>query len=66
MLAMTTALNVGAAGTRRLLTEVWCRTLAQRLHRHPGIEAIVSDDIVAVQCTYFEKSVDRNWLVPIH
>ena len=23
-------------------------------------------DAVAVQCTYFEKSADRNWLVPIH
>jgi len=66
MLAKTNALDDGAAGTRCLLTEAWCRTLAQRLHRHPEIAAIVPDDFVAVQCTYFEKSVGRNWLVPIH
>lgn len=30
------------------------------------VGALIPAGHVAVQCTYFEKSVDKNWLVPIH
>jgi ectoine hydroxylase-related dioxygenase (phytanoyl-CoA dioxygenase family) len=53
-------------GTRRLLDDDWCRELASRLRRHPGIAAVIPDDFVAAQCTYFEKSREQNWLVPVH
>ena len=58
--------NEGEAGTRNMLAEPWCQALAARLRRHPGLAQLVPDDFVAVQCTYFEKSRDRNWLVSVH
>ncbi|MCC2958418.1 phytanoyl-CoA dioxygenase family protein [Massilia sp. IC2-477] len=64
--ALTGTLDPDAAGTRCLLAEEWCRTLAGRLRRHPGLADVVPGNFVAVQCTYFEKSIERNWLVPIH
>lgn len=64
--SQTTTLDPEAAGTRCLLAEEWCSTLARRLREHAGIADIVPARFVAVQCTYFEKSVERNWLVPIH
>jgi ectoine hydroxylase-related dioxygenase (phytanoyl-CoA dioxygenase family) len=56
----------GSPGTRSLLTEHWCRALAGALRAHPGIGTLIPASHVAVQCTYFEKSTDNNWLVPIH
>ena len=64
--AMTVAIDADAAGTRCLLAEEWCRSVAGRLREHVDIAALIPGDFVAVQCTYFEKSVDRNWLVPVH
>lgn len=61
-----TALGSDSAGTRCLLAEDWCRSLAQRLRAHPAIAQLVPEHYAAVQCTYFEKSAERNWLVPIH
>lgn len=58
--------QVGAAGTRCLLAQPWCAALAVQLRAHPALAAIIGADLLAVQCTYFEKSADRNWLVPIH
>jgi hypothetical protein len=55
-----------APGTRSLLTHDWCRALAGTLRTHPHVGALIPAGHVAVQCTYFEKSVDRNWLVPVH
>lgn len=59
-------LDPESAGTRCLLADEWCRDLARRLHGHPAIAEVVPTNFAAVQCTYFEKSVDRNWLVPFH
>ena len=56
----------GAGGTRCLLEQPWCAALAVRLRAHPGLAGYIGSDSVAVQCNYFEKSADRNWLVPIH
>lgn len=56
----------GQAGTRCLLDRDWCRALAADLRRHPAVAALLPDGLAAVQCTLFEKSAGRNWLVPIH
>ena len=53
-------------GTRSLLNHDWCRALAGTLRAHPGIGTLIPAGHAAVQCTYFEKSTDNNWLVPIH
>ena len=55
-----------SGGTRNLLTYPWCAALARRLRRHHLLEKIIPASHVAVQCTYFEKSTSRNWLVPFH
>jgi len=53
-------------GSRSLLELPWCVELSQEIRKHRFIAALLPDTAVAVQCTYFEKSQDRNWLVPIH
>ena len=54
------------AGARRLLDEAWCRDLAGRIKDHPAIRPLLAEAAVAIQCIYFQKSTDRNWLVPFH
>jgi ectoine hydroxylase-related dioxygenase (phytanoyl-CoA dioxygenase family) len=60
--------NIGlaGAGTRNLLAEDWCARLAADIRRHPRIARLVPGAHVAVQCTLFEKSRTRNWLVSLH
>lgn len=53
-------------GCRSLLDFSWCKDLAQTIRHHRVIARSLPHDPVAVQCTYFEKSRDQNWLVPIH
>jgi hypothetical protein len=55
-----------SAGARNLLSRGWCRALADTLAGHVALAAVIPATHAAVQCTYFEKSVDRNWLVPLH
>src|SRR6476661_7233437 len=56
----------GQAGSRNMLTEPWCIRLAHRLRTHPQIAPLLPLSSVAVQCTLFEKSRERNWLVGMH
>ena len=56
----------GGAGTRCLLPQAWCGALAEQLRTHPALAAFIPSGFVAAQCTYFEKSRSRNWLVSIH
>jgi hypothetical protein len=59
--------GVGASGgTRCLLATAWCAALADRLREHHELAMLLPKGHVAVQCTYFEKSSERNWLVPLH
>lgn len=58
--------DAASVGTRCLLPQAWCAALARRLRQHPALSSLIPADHVAVQCTYFEKSASRNWLVPIH
>jgi hypothetical protein len=59
-------LRVDSVGTRNLLGQAWCRSLVGWLKEQPVISAVLQADAVAVQCTLFEKSSERNWLVPPH
>jgi hypothetical protein len=53
-------------GSRRLLAQGWCRSLAAHLRASTRFAGLVPPGHVAVQCTYFSKSASHNWLVPIH
>ena len=55
-----------SGGTRTMLQAPWCAALVQHLRRHAALAPLLPAGAVAVQCTYFEKSVGRNWLVPWH
>ena len=55
-----------SGGTRCLLDLPWCAALTGQLRSHPSLQALIGLHAVAVQCTYFEKSSGRNWLVPMH
>ena len=66
LLAELAALPPGAAGQRDLLEQGWCRQLAEVLLALPLLRDALPPDAVVVQCTLFEKSPDRNWLVALH
>ena len=53
-------------GSRTLLAQPWCSALAHRLQHHPALAGAIPAGHRPVQCTYFEKSASRNWLVPVH
>lgn len=55
-----------SGGTRSLLAEAWCADLVRHLRAHASLAGLLPAGHVAVQCTYFEKSASRNWLVPVH
>ncbi len=59
-------MSLDRAGTRNLLLRSWCRGFVHALGAHPLIAFLVPEEAVAVQCTLFEKSTNRNWLVPLH
>lgn len=58
--------QVAGAGTRGLLSQPWCGALAAQLRAQPALAPLIGSDSVAVQCTWFEKSAGRNWLVALH
>lgn len=60
------AADAPSGASRSLLAQPWCASLAARLRAHPALAGHIGAGSVAVQCTYFEKSAGRNWLVPIH
>jgi len=60
------ALRISSVGTRNLMTLSWCKGLAERLREHSALRNLIPRSYVAAQCTYFEKSLRRNWLVPMH
>lgn len=59
-------LQVDGAGARDLLEQGWCAELGRRIRTHPLIATLLPPDAVAVQCTFFQKSTEQNWLVPMH
>jgi Phytanoyl-CoA dioxygenase (PhyH) len=53
-------------GTRNLISQPWCQELADSLSQNQILSTLISSELVAVQCSYFQKSPSSNWLVPIH
>jgi ectoine hydroxylase-related dioxygenase (phytanoyl-CoA dioxygenase family) len=60
------SISLDRAGTRNLLDYGWCSELVDILRSHSTIGELLPSNHVAVQCTLFEKTIDRNWLVPLH
>ena len=58
--------GIDAVGSRGILRHRPCVALIDRLRGHPVVGRSFLRDSVAVQCTWFEKSSSRNWLVPMH
>jgi hypothetical protein len=56
----------GGAGSRRLLDEAWCAHLSSALRNDARIRSLLPRNAVAVQCTLFDKSPAKNWLVALH
>ena len=56
----------GRAGSRNLLDVAACQRLASTFKAHAQIGPFLPQGAVAVQCTFFDKSVDNNWLVALH
>jgi len=54
------------AGSRDLLERDGCRKLAQMLSEHTALAGLLPAGHRAIQCTFFDKSADRNWLVALH
>ena len=54
------------AGSRRLLIHSWCQELAHRVRQHAAVAALLPTNSVVVQCTMFDKSPSKNWLVAFH
>ena len=54
------------AGSRNVLDSAACQSLATRLKNHAELGSLLPRGAVAVQCTLFDKSADRNWLVALH
>ncbi|MBV8465845.1 MAG: phytanoyl-CoA dioxygenase family protein [Burkholderiales bacterium] len=59
-------MNLGGAGSRHLLAHDWCKELAARLAAKPLLHELIPTTHAAVQCSYFRKSLDQNWLVAWH
>jgi ectoine hydroxylase-related dioxygenase (phytanoyl-CoA dioxygenase family) len=53
-------------GTRRLLDAPWCRYLAETLTANELLRELGTENAEPVQCTLFNKSPDKNWLVSLH
>ncbi len=54
------------AGSRMLLDKTWCAELADQLRSNAKLRTLLPNDPVAVQCTLFDKSPTKNWLVALH
>lgn len=54
------------AGTRQALSLPGVAQIAHEVRLHPAIAPLLPPGAVAVQCTFFRKSVERNWLVAMH
>lgn len=52
--------------SRSLLERDWCRALACELRQSERLAPFIPPGYVAIQCSLFAKSSDRNWLVALH
>ena len=57
---------VNGPGSRRLLDEAWCTHLAGALRGDARVRSLLPPNALAIQCTLFDKSPDKNWKVALH
>jgi hypothetical protein len=55
-----------SAGTRRLIDMPWCEAVAEHIANDPRLQETLPENTTVVQCTLFNKSLETNWLVPLH
>lgn len=60
------ARDANAIGSRNLLESSWCAEVSRALRNHPDLAELMPSSMMAVQCTFFEKAIDKNWLVALH
>jgi len=58
--------TAGRSGARQMLALDWCTALAKNVRQQLVAAGLIPFDHVAVQCTFFEKSREHNWLVSLH
>src|SRR2546423_804264 len=58
--------GAGRAGARNLLDVPSCQKLAATFKTHAQVGPLLPRGAVAVQCTLFDKSPEKNWLVALH
>jgi len=66
VIAKLASLSEGRAGSRRLLDARWCADLGTSINTDRRFQAFLPVAARAVQCTLFEKSSSKNWLVTPH
>ena len=62
---LSTVREVSGAGSRTLLDSASIRDVARRLRNDEGLGDLLGG-LVAVQCTAFVKTAERNWAVRLH
>lgn len=60
------ALEKAVGKPRSLLDQQWCMELAHLLRWNEMLQNMMQRDAVAVQCTLFDKTPKKNWLVSLH
>ena len=63
---LTEGVASGRAGHRCLLRLGWCKELAARLAESMIDSRLLAPNSLPVQCTYFDKTLNQNWLVSPH
>ena len=58
--------TIDGAGSRTLLAHPTCREIVIHLKSHLVVASLLPSDPVAIQCTLFDKSPKKNWLVSLH
>ena len=66
LIANVASIAPRSAGSRCLLNRQWCRHLAGDIRKRLACELDFVVGSVIVQCTYFHKSPEKNWLVAWH
>ena len=54
------------AGTRNFLGNTWCQEVARVVKSHRRVTELLPSNAAAVQCIFFDKSPEKNWMVPFH
>ena len=58
--------DIDLAGERRLLQHRWCKHISDELQEIISIQLPELANMQAIQCTYFRKNRNTNWLVSWH